>query len=260
MDRELVARGLFQDVDQAKVAIEENLILVNGAPAGGVATLVGKGSPITFQPSGRFVSRGGDKLAGALDDLEVDVAGASCLDAGAGSGGFTDCLLRNGAHQVVAVDVGYGQFDWRLRTDRRVTLLERSNIRRFDPAAHGGPYDVVVTDLSFIGLRQVTAELANATAVTGSLILMVKPQFEAPRSQVGPKGIVRDPQVWLSCMESVVESVKAKGLVTVGAAASQLLGAGGNQEFFIHARRDGLDNSNAISGAVSRAAGSRVRQ
>jgi len=255
LDEELIARGLFQGQAQARHAIEQRLVLVDGAPAGGAATLVGKSARITFPQPSRFVSRGGDKLEGALDDLGIDVAGAVCLDAGAGSGGFTDCLLQRQADSVVAIDVGYGQFDWSLRGDSRVTLWERTNIRELDPAVHGGPFDLVVADLSFIGLRQVLQPLSAAAASTGSLLVMVKPQFEAPRADVGPKGIVRDPAVWLSVLKSVVQSLGDAGLSTVGASASRLKGTKGNQEFFLHARRDQPASPEAIFNAVERASG-----
>jgi len=255
LDEELIARGLFGDQAQARHAIEERLVLVDGAPARGAATLVGKSARITFPNPGRFVSRGGEKLEGALDDLEIDVTGAVCLDAGAGSGGFTDCLLQRQARSVVAIDVGYGQFDWRLRGDSRVTLWERTNIRELDLAIHGGPFNLVVADLSFIGLRQVVRPLAAAATGTGSLLLMVKPQFEAPRADVGPKGIVRDPAVWLSALTSVVRSLDQAGLATVGASASRLKGATGNQEFFLHARRDEPGSPKAIFTAVDQASG-----
>lgn len=184
----------------------------------------------------RFVSRGGEKLDGALEDLGIDPSGERCLDAGAGSGGFTDCLLQRGASSVVAVDVGYGQFDWRLRNDPRVTLIERTNIRIVDPAVLGGPFGLVVADLSFISLEMVLGVLIAAAGDRGDLLLLVKPQFEAPRNQVPVGGVVRDPQVWKGAIDRIARALSRLGRETTGTAESRVAGAKGNREFFLWAK------------------------
>jgi 23S rRNA (cytidine1920-2'-O)/16S rRNA (cytidine1409-2'-O)-methyltransferase len=152
--------------------------------------------------------------------------------------GFTDCLLQAGAREVVAVDVGYGDFDWGLRNDSRVRLLERTNVRTLDLSSLGKPFDLVVADLSFISLTLVADRLVEGAAPSGDLLLLVKPQFEAPRPEVGPGGIVRDPEVWRRSLESVAAALGERGFVTAGVAPSRLLGAQGNREFFLWARRD----------------------
>lgn len=182
----------------------------------------------------RFVSRGGDKLDGALDALGLDVTGMRALDAGASTGGFTDCLLARGARAVVSVDVAYGQLDWRLRTDERVRVLERTNVRRIDAATIEGPVDLVVADLSFISLRTVAEALTDAVVPGGHLVLMVKPQFELPRARVPSGGVVADPVAWADAMRTVAQAYRARGCVLRGAAPSPLTGPKGNREFFLH--------------------------
>ncbi len=239
LDRELVARGLAADAGVASRLIEDHRVLVEGAPALKASTLVTAASSIHVRRRGRrFVSRAGEKLWVALAELGVGVTSKRCLDVGAGQGGFTDCLLQAGAREVVAVDVGYGDFDWRLRNDAAVRLLERTNIRTLDLSLLGAPFDLVVADLSFISLTLVADRLVEGAASRGDLVLLVKPQFEAPRPQVGPGGIVRDPAVWRRSLESVARALGERGLATVGVAPSRLPGARGNREFFVWARRD----------------------
>lgn len=239
LDLELLARGLVADPEQARRVINDRRVLVDGAPALKGTTMVALDDDIRVMacPS-RFASRGGDKLDGALDDLRVDVRGMRCLDAGCGSGGFCDCLLVRGAREVVAVDVGYGQFDWRLRNDPRVRLLERTNVRLAAPSMLGDPFDLVVADLSFISLRNVLGGLLGATRPSGDVVLLVKPQFEAPPEDVGAGGIVRDPRVWEGTLRRVAESLADKQFEVAGVVPSRLPGAAGNREFFLWARRD----------------------
>lgn len=251
LDSELITRGLFKDTEEAKQAIDGKRVLVDGAPAATPSALVNPESNLSVLKDRRFVSRGGDKLEGALQDLMVDPAGLRCLDAGAGSGGFTDCLLQYGAARVVAVDVGYGQFDWKLRNDPRVRLLERTNIRSLTAKETEGTFDLVVADLSFIGLRQVAGPLANLTADKGSLLLMVKPQHEAAREDVGRGGVVRDPAVWSKAIELVSTRLNELGFGLVDAAASRLKGAEGNQEFFVLARRGKAASPSVSNRAIS---------
>ncbi len=251
LDTEMVARGLVVDIEAARRAIGSRTVTIDGAPGLKPGTLVSGSSRISLEAGRRFVSRGGDKLCGALEDFGLDVSGMRCLDAGAGSGGFTDCLLQRGAASVVAVDVGYGQFDWSLRTDSRVTLYERTNIRRV-PEGHG-PFDLVAGDLSFVSLRSLARTLAHLAGSTAACVLLVKPQFEGAREDVGPGGIVSDPQAWRAAITSAVEALDAEGLGTVQVAPSRLKGATGNQEFFLLARPGAAASPAAVDAAVEAA-------
>jgi 23S rRNA (cytidine1920-2'-O)/16S rRNA (cytidine1409-2'-O)-methyltransferase len=239
LDRELVDRGLASGEQEAERLIGQQRILVDGAPALQASSLVAGSSSLRVLDAARsYVTRGGVKLAGALDDFGLDPRGRRCLDAGAGAGGFSDCLLQRGAAEVVAVDVGYGDFDWSLRNDPRVRLLERCNIRTADSALLGTAFDLVVADLSFISLVAVADSLVGVTAPGGDLLLMVKPQFEAPRDDVGAGGIVEDAAVWAAAVQKVAGALWARGVGTAGVRPSRLRGAEGNQEFFVHGRFD----------------------
>jgi len=203
---------------------------------------------VTAAPDGerRPVSRGAVKLDGALDALELDVAGMRALDAGASTGGFTEVLLARGAREVVAVDVAYGQLAWTLRTDDRVRVLERTNIRALDVEMTGGRVDVVVADLSFISLRTVADALVAVTGDDGRFVLMVKPQFELPKSSVPRGGVVREPSAWLHAVRSVADAYRGLGCVLLGATPSMLPGPKGNREFFVHLARTGADAGDAV--------------
>lgn len=238
LDQELVDRGLAASRAQAQRAIESGRVLVGGVPAPKPGRLVSPDDQIVLTEPARFASRGGEKLAGALGDLGIEAGGRRCLDVGAGSGGFTDCLLQAGAREVVSVDVGYGQFDWRLRNDSRVRLIERTNFRTMDLEALAGPFDLVVADLSFISLTLVLDRLIRAVHPSGDLLLLVKPQFEAGRGEVGKGGVVRDPEVAERAVRRVVEALAERGRGTAGLVPSRLRGASGNQEFFVWARAD----------------------
>lgn len=226
--------------------------MVGGLPAARAATLVSADDPIALSaPERRFVSRGGEKLDPALDRLEVSVAGRRWLDAGASTGGFTDCLLQRGADAVAAVDVGYGQLDWRLRNDARVTVLERTNVRALAPEDLPWTPDAVVADLSFISLRLVLPALAAAAPGAGAdFVLLVKPQFEAGRDAVGRGGVVRDPARRLAAARGVVDAAVGHGLRLAGAAPSELPGPAGNRELFVHLRRDGAAPIDVLERAV----------
>ncbi len=185
----------------------------------------------------RFVSRGGEKLAAALDRFRVDPTGHDCLDAGASTGGFTDCLLRRGAARVVAVDVGYGQLAWSLRQDPRVTVLERTNVR--DLRRSDLPYapTLFVADLSFISLTLVVPTLAEVATQDAEGVLLVKPQFEAGRSEVGRGGVVRDPSAWRRAVQNVAGACARSELYPAGVMASPLPGPAGNVEFLLYVAR-----------------------
>jgi 23S rRNA (cytidine1920-2'-O)/16S rRNA (cytidine1409-2'-O)-methyltransferase len=198
---------------------------------------VGTAEPISIAaPADDYVSRGGHKLAAALDAFAIDVQGAQALDVGASTGGFTHCLLQRGVAHVVAVDVGRAQLAWSLRNDPRVTVRERTDIRDYarDPA---GPVpDVCTVDVSFISLRTVAPALLACTSDATALVLLVKPQFEAGRARIGKKGVVRDAAVHRAVLREVIDGLDAAGLGVRALIASPLRGADGNREFLAHAR------------------------
>jgi 23S rRNA (cytidine1920-2'-O)/16S rRNA (cytidine1409-2'-O)-methyltransferase len=239
LDAELVRRGLARSRDQAADLIAAGRVAVAGQTAVKPASQVGIDAAITIQQIGdepEYVSRGGHKLAGALAAFDVVVAGKHCLDAGASTGGFTDVLLRAGAAHVIAVDVGYGQLAWSLQTDERVTVLDRVNVRRLSPAQVAPPPDVVVADLSFISLTLVLPALASCAAPDADFVLMVKPQFEVGKDQVGG-GVVRDPVLRAAAVAGVAEAAARLGLGVAGITASPLPGPSGNVEYFLWLRR-----------------------
>jgi len=238
LDTELVRRGLAATRSEAKDAIVAGRVIVRGALASKAGSLVGADDAISVAGEARrYASRGGEKLAPAIEAFAVDPAGRRCLDAGAGTGGFTDVLLEGGAAHVVAVDVGYGQFAWRLRTDPRVTLMERFNVRSI--GRDDLPYapDLVVADLSFISLAKVLPALTAASTEHADLVLLVKPQFEASRDDVGGGGVVRDPAVWAASIERVAVACSECGIGALGVVRSSLRGPSGNVEFFLHGRK-----------------------
>lgn len=208
-------------------------VLVEGAPATTPARQVRADEPLRLlgRPA-RFVSRGGEKLAGALTAFRVEVVGRRALDVGASTGGFTDCLLQAGAAHVHAVDVGRGQLAWALRTHPNVTVLEGTNIRDLHASHLGGPVDLVVADVAFISLVQVVPALVRCGVEGGSFVLLVKPQFEAGRARVGRGGIVRDPGVHRAVLAEVVAGIGGGGLIVTDVVPSPLRGVSGNIEFF----------------------------
>ncbi len=243
LDAELVRRGLARSREHASELISAHRVKVSGAvatkPATGVTTdlaIVVAADP--DRPD--YVSRGGHKLAGALDAFEplgLVVRGRRCLDAGASTGGFTDVLLRRGAARVVAVDVGYGQLAWKLQQDERVDVHDRMNVRELSPDAIGGPVDLVVGDLSFISLELVLDALLSVTAADGDLALMVKPQFEVGKDRVGKGGVVRDLGLRAEAVTSVADAAARRGWGARAVTTSPLPGPAGNVEFFLWLRR-----------------------
>lgn len=222
---------------EATGMVESGAVRVGGVPTPKVTTLVDPATPLELVgPPPKFVSRGGLKLEGALAEFGVEPAGLRCIDLGASTGGFTDCLLQSGAASVVAVDVGYGQLDDRLVARQEVTVVDRTNIRHADIAALGAPFDLVVGDLSFISLCTVAEVLVALVGVDGEGVLLVKPQFEVGRGKVGRGGIVRDDAVRMSALEDVVGCLASVGLGTVATCVSPITGAKGNVEFFVHVR------------------------
>jgi len=243
LDAELVRRGLARSRDHAAELVSAGRVSVSGAAATKPATQVTTDVAIVVaddpdRPD--YVSRGGHKLAGALEvfgPLGLIVSGRRCLDAGASTGGFTDVLLRAGAREVVAVDVGYGQLAWSLRSDARVLVHDRTNIREITVELIGGPVDVVVGDLSFISLALVLAPLVAVTRADGDLALMVKPQFEVGKDRVGKGGVVRDPALRAEAVASVAARAAELGWGARAVARSPLPGPSGNVEFFLWLRR-----------------------
>jgi 23S rRNA (cytidine1920-2'-O)/16S rRNA (cytidine1409-2'-O)-methyltransferase len=244
LDAELVRRKLARSREQAAQLVEAGRVRVRGTVARKVAAMVDPADPVLVtgdDPADDYVSRGGHKLAGALAVFGrrgLAVGGRRCLDAGASTGGFTDVLLRAGASRVVAVDVGYGQLAWPIRTDGRVEVFERTNVRTLTPELIGGVVDLTVADLSFISLRLVLPALAACTASGGDLALMVKPQFEVGRERVGAGGVVRDPALRAEAVADVAAAAAELGLGVAGVTASPLPGPSGNVEFFVWFRRD----------------------
>ena len=243
LDAELVRRGLARSREHAGELIADKRVMVNGAVATKSATGVSTDVALVVvdDPSKPdYVSRGGHKLAGALaafEPLGLSVRGRRCLDAGASTGGFTDVLLRAGAVEVVAVDVGYGQLAWSLRTDERVVVHDRTNIRDLTLDIVGDPVDVVVGDLSFISLDLVLDALVGVTAGDGDLVLMVKPQFEVGKDRVGKGGVVRDLDLRAEAVTGVASSAARRGWGAQAVTTSPLPGPSGNVEFFLWLRR-----------------------
>jgi 23S rRNA (cytidine1920-2'-O)/16S rRNA (cytidine1409-2'-O)-methyltransferase len=267
-----VRRGLVGNRHEAQVAIAAGLVLVKGTQADKAARQVAPDEPIVLQgPSQPFVSRGGQKLDAALTRFAVAPRARRALDAGASTGGFTDCLLQRGAAHVYAVDVGHGQLDQRLRTDSRVTVLEKVNVRTLTPEMVRErdpgfePCSLIVADLSFISLVTVVPALCGPIGTaTADLVLLVKPQFEAGRVVVARgRGVVRDPEVWRSALEGVTSALGDAGTGIMGAMVSPLTGPAGNVEFLVHARKGagaahGADVGRLLTATVDEAADRRI--
>lgn len=217
----------------------EGRVSVEGTVATKAGQSVALEARIEIEQPPRFVSRGGEKLDHALTVFEVDVRGAEALDVGASTGGFTDCLLQRGAAHVTAVDVGYGQLDWRLRNDPHVRVMERVNFRRLGDDAFPEGFDVITIDASFISLRTILTRGVSYLRRNGVVVALVKPQFEAGRGLVGSGGVVRDPQTHRHVLSTLRDAAGPIALVPVGLAASPLLGPAGNREFLMELRREG---------------------
>jgi 23S rRNA (cytidine1920-2'-O)/16S rRNA (cytidine1409-2'-O)-methyltransferase len=231
LDVLLVQRGLAESREKAQALILAGAVIVEGKPAPKPGSLVPPEAAIDLLASPQYVSRGGDKLAHALRAFRLDVEGLVAVDVGASTGGFTDCLLQNGAARVYAVDVGHGLLDYRLRQDPRVAVRERVNIRYLESLPERA--DLATIDVSFISLEKVIPAVARLLKEEGRVLALVKPQFQARREEVGKRGVVRDPQVHAAVIGRMVAWAAARGLRLLGLAASPLLGPAGNKEFFI---------------------------
>ena len=234
LDKLLVARGLFPDEEAALRAVLAREVKVGDAYATSAAMPVAPDARVEVCGRRRFVSRGGHKLQGALDAFGQDVAGLRCIDVGSSTGGFTDCLLQAGAASVACVDVNYGQLAWSLRQDARVAVFERTNIKLADPAALGAPFDVIVADLSFIGLARLAPSFARLAAPGSVFIGLVKPQFES-RAGETDRGVVRDPAVRERTVAEVRAALEAAGFRPTGVVESPLTGPQGNVEYLVRA-------------------------
>jgi 23S rRNA (cytidine1920-2'-O)/16S rRNA (cytidine1409-2'-O)-methyltransferase len=245
LDAELVRRGLARSREHAGELIAQGLVTVDGGRATKPATAVGVDAALVVRhhpDRPQYVSRGGHKLAGALAAFEpggLRVSGRRVLDAGASTGGFTDVLLRHGAREVVAVDVGYGQLAWSLRSDARVQVHDRTNVRELTPELVGGPVDLVVGDLSFISLGLVLDPLIGVLRPDGDLVPMVKPQFEVGKERLGKGGVVRDAELRAEVVLRVAGLAAERGWPARAVATSPLPGPSGNVEFFLWLRRGG---------------------
>lgn len=248
-------RGLTASRTEAQEAIAAGLVTVDGAPAAKAASQVHAGQALVIAaPPRAFVSRGGDKLAHGLDRFGIDPTGRRALDAGVSTGGFTDCLRQRGASSVVAYDVGYGQVHDKLRRDPAVEVHERTNVRDLTPADVPGPApELLVADLSFIALRTVLPTLRTLVAPDAEAVVLVKPQFEATRHEVGRGGVVRDPQVWARVLTEVAAAAAGVGWVGFDATASPLLGPAGNVEFLVHLANSPVTNDEQLLAVVDAA-------
>jgi len=237
---ELVAERSGISRSQARALIIEGRVRVNGAPATKPGTSIRDGAAIEVERPRPFVSRGGEKLDRALSEFGINVRGARALDIGASTGGFTDCLLKRGAAHVVAVDVGYGQLDWGLRNDPRVTVMERTNFRALAADTFAGePFDLIVADASFISLRTILARAVSFLAPDGEIVALVKPQFEAGRARLGKRGVVRDPEVHRAVLREIRDAMTELSLIPTALTASPLVGPAGNREFLLRLERRG---------------------
>jgi 23S rRNA (cytidine1920-2'-O)/16S rRNA (cytidine1409-2'-O)-methyltransferase len=238
VDAELVRRGLARSRQQAAELIGAGRVSIDGMPASKPATSIAVTAALKVSDDGErtWVSRGAHKLIGALDTFGIDVTGRRCLDAGASTGGFTEVLLDRGAREVVAVDVGYGQLAWSLRSDERVVVIERTNVRDLQPGDIGGSVEAVVADLSFISLATVLPALTACASPDADIVPMVKPQFEVGRGQVGSGGVVQDPELRAAAVLAVAGRAAELNWHTAGVTASPLPGPSGNVEYFLWLR------------------------
>ena len=236
LDKLLVERGVFQTEDAALRAVLAREVRVGEAYATSAAMLVAPNAEIQVKGQKRFVSRGGVKLQGALEAFSQDVTGLRCIDVGCSTGGFTDCLLQAGAESVAAVDVGYGDFAWKLRQDARVTLFERTNIRTAAPGELGAPFDLIVADLSFIGLASLAPVFARLAHPGSVFIGLVKPQFESRHEETDERGVVRDASVRARTVDEVVSALAESGFAGAQVIESPIAGKrSGNVEYLVRA-------------------------
>lgn len=259
LDVLLVERKFFETRQRAQAAIMSGAVLVDGQAATKAGTFVSPDAELVVQADMPYVGRGGLKLAHALEHWQVQVQGLTCLDVGASTGGFTDCLLQKGAAKVIALDVGYGQLAWSLRQDPRVVVMERTNIRHVEPKMLGEPIDLVVIDVSFISITKFLDRIKTFLQPQGQVLSLVKPQFEAGPKQVSKGGLVKDPVVHRQVLEGIAACARECGFEVQGFTYSPIRGAKGNIEYFIYLTTDGRnglreeDLLNAVAATVEEA-------
>lgn len=237
IDKLLVDQGLAESRTKAQAMIMSGVVLVNEQRVDKPSQLFDTNSSVRVKgddPTSRYVGRGGLKLEAALCEFQINVAGLTCLDVGASTGGFTDCLLQHGAKKVVAIDVGHNQIDWRLRNDPRVEVREGVNARYLQPEDFSQKFDLVVIDVSFISVTRILPAIVPLVLRSGSIVTLIKPQFEVGRGEVGSGGIVRDNAKRLRVVAEVNNAATAIGLKVVNVIESPIQGAEGNVEFLVH--------------------------
>jgi 23S rRNA (cytidine1920-2'-O)/16S rRNA (cytidine1409-2'-O)-methyltransferase len=240
LDKILVDRGVAGSRERAKALILAGRVLVNRVPMTKAGALVEDSADVSLRGGDiPYVSRGGVKLKAAIENFAITVRGKTCMDVGASTGGFTDCLLQEEARRVYAVDVGYGQFDWNLRNDRRVVLLERTNIRHLERDAVADTMDMVVIDVSFISLALVAPKALEFLKPGGEVVALIKPQFEVGKGEVGKGGVVRDEEKRNRAVEGVRSALEERGCATVGVMESPVKGQKGNTEYLIYLKAEG---------------------
>lgn len=248
LDRLLVERGLLQARERARALIMSGAVLVDETIVDKAGTQVSTDSKIRIKGDDNpYVSRGGLKLKGALEEFGIDAKGSVVLDVGVSTGGFTDCLLQEGAKKVYAVDVGYGQLAWKLRTDERVVLFERENIRYFSGDGIDDEIDLATIDVSFISLKLVLPAAVNLIKKGAIILALIKPQFEAGKANVGKKGVVRDPEVHERVVDDIIAFSREIGCRIEGTCESPIKGPAGNREFFLYARNEGSGSAGTES-------------
>jgi 23S rRNA (cytidine1920-2'-O)/16S rRNA (cytidine1409-2'-O)-methyltransferase len=252
-DAALVDAGLFPSREQAKAAILAGHVSIGGVRVLKAGQPVGPETSFEVAETRRYVSRGGLKMEAALDAFALDVTGLRAVDVGASTGGFTDCLLQRGAAAVTALDVGYGQLAWQLRTDPRVTVLERTNIRSVGGVLSGSPFQLAVIDVSFIGLAKVLPAVGELLEPSAEILALVKPQFEAGKARVGKRGVVRDPAVHADVLRQVIEAAGELGWAVRGLTWSPIAGPEGNIEFWVRLARETVGAEADVDAVVAAA-------
>jgi 23S rRNA (cytidine1920-2'-O)/16S rRNA (cytidine1409-2'-O)-methyltransferase len=238
LDKLLVDRGLTPSLEKARAIILARAVKVNEQYLDKAGVLVPADAQIQIKGDDNpYVSRGGLKLQGALTEFQLNVEGLIALDIGASTGGFTDCLLQAGVNKVYALDVGYGQLAWKLREDKRVTVIERTNIRYYDGADLAETPNILTIDVSFISLKVVLPAVLKLIAKRAIILALIKPQFEANREEIGSHGVVKDPAVQQRIVEEIINYCVSLGLEVLGTCVSSILGPEGNKEFFVLAKK-----------------------
>lgn len=234
IDKLLVDQGLLPTREKAQRAIMAGLVFVKGNRIEKPSTLFSPETEIEYRGVDLYVGRGGLKLEGALKTFSLNPTGCHCIDIGASTGGFTDCLLQKGAAHVVALDVGHGQLDWKIRSDSRVTVIEKCNARYLTAADYPEKFDAIVTDVSFISLKLILPPAMTLLKPGGWIVALIKPQFEAGKKEIGKGGIIRDPAVQQKVVDDLLEWIQSYPIKSVGIAPSPITGTDGNCEFLWH--------------------------